>query len=177
VKNEIGRGFISPNLNVAMKNSNGKYIKMLFQDDFLYGDDSLKNTHDFIEQNDVKWLATSFYHTTNGVDMIRPMTPMWNDNIWTGNNTMGCPSVLCIKNEEIIFFDETLNWMMDVEYYKRMYDKFGEPHILNIFTVANKTYLDENFRPIGNISLSSNISNEIKNEEITRVTNKYKKLC
>jgi dTDP-4-dehydrorhamnose reductase len=174
VKNNVGRGFISPNMNSAMKNSNGKYIKMLFQDDFLFDSDSLKNTYDFIlSKGDVKWLATKFYHSTNGIDMIRPMIPRWNDNIWTGNNTIGCPSVICVKNENLIFFDETLNWMMDVEYYKRVYDQFGEPEILDKFTVVNKTYLDENFRPVGNISLSSTMSDSIKNEEIERVKNKY----
>jgi hypothetical protein len=63
--------------------------------------------------------------------------------------------------------------MMDVEYYKRVYDQFGEPEILDKFTVVNKTYLDENFRPVGNISLSSTMSDSIKNEEIERVKNKY----
>ena len=34
--NDRGRGVISPNINEAMKNCKGQWIKILFQDDFLF---------------------------------------------------------------------------------------------------------------------------------------------
>ena len=34
--NDVGRGIISPNINNAMKYCNGEWIKVLFQDDFLF---------------------------------------------------------------------------------------------------------------------------------------------
>ena len=46
--------------------------------------------------------------------------------IWTGNNTMGCPTGMTIKNKNLLFFDEEINWLMDVDYYKRMFDLHGE---------------------------------------------------
>ena len=51
IKNDVGRGVISPNINNAMKECNGKYIKILFQDDFLYDYNSLQIQHDFIINN------------------------------------------------------------------------------------------------------------------------------
>jgi len=42
-RNENGIGIISPNINNAMKNCSGKWIKVLFQDDFLYDKFSLEN--------------------------------------------------------------------------------------------------------------------------------------
>jgi hypothetical protein len=70
----------------------------------------------------------------------RPYHPRWNDRIWTGNNTMGCPSGMTIKNKNLIFFNEQLNWLMDVDYYKRMFDLHGEPEILDEITVVNRTW-------------------------------------
>lgn len=140
IRNDIGRGVISPNLNVALKNCKGKWIKMLFQDDFLYDDDSLDNTHNFIIDNpNTIWLATSFKHTEDGINLYREICPRWNDKMHIGHNSMGCPSVITIKNENILLFNENMNWLMDCEYYKRMYDIYGEPSIMDVFTVVNRT--------------------------------------
>lgn len=165
VKNYKGRGIISPNINNAMRHCNGDWIKVLFQDDLLYDANSLQVQHDFI--NEIKcssWFMTDFYHSTDGHKFERPMTPVWNDLIWTGNNTMGCPSGMTIKNENILFFDETLNWLMDVDYYKSMFDKYGEPEILKNFTVVNRTW--------GN-RLTDTISQDLKDREFKMLRKKY----
>lgn len=142
--NDKGRGYISPNLNVSMKHCNGKWIKILFQDDYLYDNNSLSKTIDFILNNDnMKWFVTEFYHSNDGVNVYRHYIPKWVDNIWTGNNTMGCPSVMTIKNEDLIYFNEEIDWLMDVEYYKRMFDKHGEPNIMNEVTVVNRTNIND----------------------------------
>jgi hypothetical protein len=141
-KNENGRGIISPNINNAMTLCEGKWIKILFQDDFLYDEKSLKIQHNFITTSgdDLKWLMTKFYHSNDGVAFYRLYHPIWNDRIWTGNNTMGCPSGLTLKNENLIFFDEGLNWLMDCDYYQKMFLKYGVPKILNEITVVNRTW-------------------------------------
>ncbi len=138
--NNKGRGYISPNLNVAMKNCDGQWIKILFQDDFLYDENSLKKTYDYINaNNNVKWLATEFYHSNDGINLYLHYIPRWTDNVWTGNNAIGCPSVITVKNKDLLLFEETIDWLMDVEYYKRMYDKHGELGIMNEITVVNRT--------------------------------------
>ena len=54
---------------------------------------------------------------------------------------------------------------MDCEYYKRCYDKFGLPKILNIITVVNR---------VGNHQVSNYVINsEINNRETNYVKNKF----
>jgi glycosyltransferase involved in cell wall biosynthesis len=140
-RNENGRGIISPNINNAMRNCSGQWIKVLFQDDFLYDKFSLENQYKFLNFNpDSKWLMTTFYHSNDGFKFYRFYEPIWNDLVWTGNNTMGCPSGLTLRNEDLIFFDEGLNWLMDCDYYHRLFLKYGEPKILKKITTVNRTW-------------------------------------
>ena len=165
IKNDIGRGVISPNINNAMKECNGKYIKILFQDDFLYDYNSLQIQHDFITNKiNLKWLMTDFYHSNTGTDFYRPYHPVWNDRIWTGNNTMGCPSGMTIKNEDLILFNEELNWLMDVDYYQRMFIKHGEPSILEEMTSVNRTW---------GARLTDTIGQDLKDKEFKMLSKKY----
>jgi dTDP-4-dehydrorhamnose reductase len=142
VKNDVGRGVISPNINNAMSLCNGEWIKVLFQDDFLYNNESLDIQYNFIKNSDknINWLMTKFYHSNDGITFYRLYNPVWNDRIWTGHNTMGCPSGMTIKNNNLIYFDIELNWLMDCDYYQKMFLKYGQPYILNEITVVNRTW-------------------------------------
>lgn len=164
-KNESGRGIISPNINNAMKKCNGKWIKVLFQDDFLYDENSLKIQSEILEDNsNIKWLITTFCHSNDGISYYRLYNPKWNDLIWTGNNTLGNPSNITLKNEDIIFFDENLNWLVDCEYYYRMFIKHGKPTIINELTVVNRTHGG---------GLSNTTPEDLKNKELKILTEKY----
>jgi glycosyltransferase involved in cell wall biosynthesis len=164
-RNENGRGIISPNINNAMRNCSGQWIKVLFQDDFLYDKFSLENQHNFLSFNpDTKWLMTTFYHSNNGFTFYRFYEPVWNDLVWTGNNTMGCPSGLTLKNEDLIFFDEGLNWLMDCDYYHRMFLKYGEPKILKKITSVNRTW---------GARLTDTTTEELKISEFNLLKEKY----
>jgi hypothetical protein len=47
--------------------------------------------------------------------------------------------VLTIKNDSsLLLFDEKLIWLMDCDYYRRCYQKFGKPKILNKISVVNR---------------------------------------
>lgn len=141
VRNEVGRGYISPNLNSAMKLCTGEYIKILFQDDFLYDENSLLTQYEILEANpDIKWLITTFEHSHDGVTFYRHYQPKYSEDIWTGNNTLGNPSNLTVKNEDLMYFDEGLNWLVDCEYYYRMFLKYGKPTIIGPITVVNRTH-------------------------------------
>lgn len=165
LKCEHGRGYISPNLNNALKNSNGKYIKILFQDDFLFNEYALENQFNVLSENpNIKWLITEFEHSNDGFTFYRHYHPSFQKNIWSGNNTLGNPSNLTILNEDLIFFDETLNWLMDCEYYYRLYLKHGYPCILNEITVVNRTHGG---------GLTDNTSNELKQQELEKLTSLY----
>ena len=107
---------------------------------------------------------TKFYHSNDGKSFYRLYNPRWNNMIWTGNNTMGCPTGMTIKNKNLLFFDEEINWLMDVDYYKRMFDLHGEPTILDEITVVNRTW--------GN-RLTDTIPQSLKDKEFEMLKLKY----
>ena len=166
LKNSYRRGGSSPNINNAIKNSNGKWIKLLWQDDFLFNYESLEKlrTH-IINNNTHSWFVTACEHSPDGHTMTRPHHPYWTEDIHLGNNRISSPSVVTIKNEEVLYFDEDLIWLMDVEYYKRMHNIYGEPSYFQTINVVNR---------VRNDGLTQTLSQEIKNKEVTLMRNKYK---
>lgn len=168
LQNSYRRGESSPNINNAIKSCGGKWIKFLFQDDFLYNSYSLENLKTHITNNDNNfWFATACDHSYDGNVMIQPHYPVWTKDIHLGNNRIGAPSNITIKNRDVLYFNEDLIWLMDVEYYKRMYDKYGEPSYFQSMNVVNR---------LRNDGLTTTLSQEIKEKEVTLMQNKYKNL-
>ena len=164
-KNSDGVGKSSSNINNALRYCNGHWIKMIFQDDFLYSNTSLQIIYDNVYMDGgIQWVVTACEHTNNGVTMIRPFYPKWNDKMHLGINTFSSPSVLTIKNEDTICFDERLVNLMDVEYYKRMYDKYGEPHYIMDISVVNRAWSG---------SVTNTLSNDIRQRELNMVIEKH----
>lgn len=165
-RNEIGRGKIAPNINNAIKKSNGLFIKMLFQDDFLYDVDSLKIIRDSILQNkDRHWFITGCVHTDDCVTMYDKMIPRYHERIYAGINTISCPTVLTVKNEKSLpIFDESLNWLVDVEYYKRLYDNYGYPVVIEDVCAVNRN---------AEVRTTNMITEKQKQEETVRVISMY----
>ena len=165
-RNEIGRGVISPNLNNALRNCSGKWIKILFQDDLLFDSNTLKNIKDFIDSDkDMNWMASSFWHTNDGRNLHTRLKPTWpNKPIWAGHNSIGCPSAITIKNEDILHFDDNLNWLMDCDYYQRMFLKNGLPKILDVDTMVNRIVEDR---------LTNTITEQQKISEYEKLKNIY----
>lgn len=158
-------GNSSANINNAFKHANGKLIKVLFQDDFLFDEDSLEITVGNFDTTKHKWLVSRCEHSHDGHTFVRDFKPHYNDNIHLGNNTISSPSVLTILNDNPLLFDENLIWLMDCDYYKRCYIKFGEPKILNAITAVNR---------IGDHQVSNTLATEeIKNNEHKYVIEKY----
>lgn len=127
----------SANTNNGIRHAKGELIKFLFQDDFLLNEYSLKIIDVNFKPED-NWLITACETSFDGVTLIRPFYPMYNDAIHLGNNTISSPSVLTIRNKEPLMFDEKSMWLMDVDYYKRLYDKYGEPKIIDTIAVVNR---------------------------------------
>jgi len=109
---------MAQNTNEGIKLATGDLIKILYQDDYLAHEHVLK---DIIDVFTGHWLCM-------GAD-DNPK-PYWTDDIETGNNKLGSPSALTIKNDNPMLFDENLGYALDCDYYKRMHEKYGEPVIL-----------------------------------------------
>jgi hypothetical protein len=186
IKNTANVGNSSANLNNSIKNASGKWIKILFQDDFLYGKNALNDLQQFIKNNfniysenydengiiqehnynDSGWIVTGSDHTTDGYYLLNPYEPRWSlDAIYKGHNTISSPSVLTFKNEKEnnIYFDEKLIWLMDIDYYYQLYLKYGEPKILKEINAVNRVWLG---------SITASLNEDIKNKELEYFKNK-----
>ena len=170
-KNTEGVGFSSININNAIKKATGKLIKILFLDDFLYSDKSLEEIYKNFDQQKDHWLVTACEHSKDGVTFYRKFFPRYNKRIYLGNNTISSPSVLTVKNENPLLFDEKLTWLMDVDYYKRYYDKYGLPKILNSINVVNRT--GEHQGSGGYKKNDLRETNKLKNDELAYLINKF----
>jgi SAM-dependent methyltransferase len=154
----------SSNINKAMQCATGEFIKIVFQDDFLYHKDSLRIIVDNIKP-ETKWLTTGCEHTTDGKTFIRPFYPVWNDRIREGINTISSPSVITIKNSNILLFDEELLNLMDTDYYYRLKMRYGLPTIVRDLSIVNRVHPD---------SVSSSMVDEsLMKKELAYVEKKY----
>jgi len=79
-------------------------------------------------------------------------------------NTLANPSNLTVKNEDLMFFDEGLNWLVDCEYYYRMFLKYGKPTIIGPVTVVNRTH---------GTGLTDTTPQSLKDKELAMLIEKY----
>lgn len=151
---------MAQNTNEAIKRSTGSLIKILYMDDFFAHDKALQRIWDNFTGG---WLVTSCTHTIDGDDRFNSHRPTFSENIHKVN-TIGSPSVLTIENKDPLLFDETLTWMLDADYYKRLYDRYGLPQICNDINVVIG---------LGEHQATSYLSDELKLEELEYVTQKH----
>lgn len=154
IKNPINRGNSPYNLNKAIENCSGEIIKIMFQDDFFYDDEAFEKIYYCLADSDKKWLLNGCNHTKDhGNSFYWDMIPSFNDNLLMGVNTISSPSVVAFKRDSEIKFDENLVYLMDVDYYYAMRDKYGDPIIYNDILISNR-FPHEN-----------SISNSIENKD------------
>jgi hypothetical protein len=159
-------GSSSANINNAIRKATGTLIKILFQDDFLYDKDSLAHIAAHFDVSRDRWHVTACESTSDGKTFFRPFHPSCHKNIHLGPNTISSPSVVTILNTNPLFFDENLIWYMDCDYYKRYYDTFGSPKILDEILIVNR---------VGAHQVSNTLAtNEVRDREFKYILKKYK---
>lgn len=126
-------GKMAENTNSALQLARGELIKVIFMDDYLAHEDSLWEIVENFSPED-HWLVSGCLHD-NGKVIGNAHIPSM-DGIKYNQNTIGSPSVMTIKNEGKLFFDEMMSWMLDVDYYKRMEELYGPPIILEDLNVV-----------------------------------------
>lgn len=140
-RNTKKRGSSSANINNAMLLATGRLIKILFQDDYLYHERALEDIANTFGNNPTGWLATACIHTYDTKNYFRPFYPVYDDFTVLKKNSISSPSVITLENtsssKEPLLFDEELIWWMDLDFYKRCYDRFGLPKIVNTINVVN----------------------------------------
>ena len=137
--NRQGMRASSANINNAIREAKGEYIKPLFLDDLLYSDYALEMMIDGVKKH--KWLACGCLHYTESIDKVyrphHPSIPQHKENekenmkaLAVGENLIGNPSVTLYRKCEI-FFDDPLKFLTDTDFYYRMYLKYGLPKMIN----------------------------------------------
>ena len=121
-------GSMAENTNKALKASKGDLIKILYQDDYLAHSEALES---IVEAFKGQWLVTGCIHD-DGLSIQRPHLPWYDPE----ENHIGSPSVLTMRNGLDMYFDENLGWLLDLDLYKRLYAKYGEPDTLDDINVV-----------------------------------------
>lgn len=122
---------MSANSNYSMSLCSGEYIKILHCDDLLFSDISLETIVKSLDANpDKYWLVNGFNHTHDGKNFFDERVPTYPDHLLIGNNLMGCPTNVTIRNRNVDYFDLNLSTSMDHEWYHRLRIKYGMPLIL-----------------------------------------------
>jgi glycosyltransferase involved in cell wall biosynthesis len=164
LKNLKDRGNFSSNLNNSIRYASGEVIKLLMQDDYIMDNMLLKSTVQAFDDLSVNWCACGCYSGWNDQD-YHPMIPRYDDNsISRGINTIGSPSVISIRNNEVQFFDEELSWVVDLDYYKKMYSVFGDPCILNSYSIFIQRHSNQ---------LTNTLPDQIKIKEESELRKRY----
>lgn len=161
IKNDKDIGKSGQNLNNSIINSNTENIKIMFQDDFFCKNNALEVITNALEKN-ITWGAVGCLHYENK-KYYRPYIPNWNNNMKIGVNTIGCPSVIFFKKENILF-DDNLIWFLDTEFYWRMYNKNGLPHFINDCMIGIGTHESQITNTL--------ITEELKNNELNYILSK-----
>jgi len=156
-------GKMAENTNSAMSRCRGDFIKILYMDDYLAHEDSLKEVADSLDDSTML-LATGCTHKKNGVSFQDEHHPEYSQDIHRGNNTIGAPSVITVRNRGHLWFDENLSWLLDCDFYKRYYDAYGPPKLLRTVNVV---------LGIGKHQMTQILDEEFKLAEYQYLKNKY----
>lgn len=155
---------MAQNTNNAIRLAHSEIVKILYLDDFLLTEDALTEIVEAFTP-EVKWLVTGCAHTIDGENYERPHYPSYNRDIHLGNNTIGSPSVLTIRKNGCLFFDEKLTWLLDCDLYRRYFDTYGYPKLVNSLGVIIRQ---------GQHQVTHLLSDERKKEEEVYMSKKFK---
>ena len=123
----MDEGKVAHNMNQGIKKATGDIIKILCHDDYLNGPLALEEIANAWKGG---WLVSGCIHNIPEYGLVNPHYPGWNDHIHRGYNTIGGLSVLSFENKEPLLFTEGLDWVVDIDFYKRAFDRYGLPRFL-----------------------------------------------
>lgn len=163
----VQEGSMPVNTNAGIRKAKGELIKILYMDDYFAHKDALKHIVEAFNEKDV-WLATGCLHQHSSPETLEephsPHLPSYAEDMHRGNNTIGSPSVITIRNTGHLLFDEKLSFFLDCDLYKRYHDKYGLPILLPDLNVVIG---------IGDHQTSSYMPVKEKQAEFTYMQKKY----
>ena len=123
----MDEGKVAYNMNQGIKKATGDIIKILCHDDYLNGPQALEEIASAWKGG---WLVSNCVHDTGDGVLVAEHMAGWNDHIHRGFNTIGGLSVLAFENKDPLLFTEGLDWVVDIDFFKRAYLRYGLPRFL-----------------------------------------------
>ena len=120
-------GKVAHNMNCGIKKATGDIIKILCHDDYFNGKNALEEIAHAWRSG---WLVSNCVHDQGDGVLVSEHMAGWNDHIHRGYNTIGGLSVLAFENKDPLLFTEGLDWVVDIDFYKRAFMRYGLPRFL-----------------------------------------------
>lgn len=157
------KGKMAENTNRSMKQADGEILKIMAMDDYFLDKDSLQK---IVSAFKGQWLISSCVHDKGTGQLFNHHKPYYDGLFKEGYNGFGGMSTITVKNENLIFFDENLSWLIDVDFYERMYKKFGLPILMEEPTIVVGLHEGQ---------MSNILTKEYKDSEQDYINKKYEK--
>lgn len=136
-KNEVTKG-TPENWNEAIRYARGEWIKLMHDDDWFVSPDSLG---EFAKAVD-KTPGQSFYYAAyqnvyevSGkkeivrINQFRKRKLEQDPVTLFSSNVIGPPSVTLVKNEQMLWYDDKMIWLVDIDFYIRILTKAAAVYI------------------------------------------------
>jgi len=136
------------NTNNAVRNSDGKIIKPIFQDDFLIDNQAIEKMVGCLNISS-GWIAAGCLHTnTEGKVLERPHIPRWGgmgedksvSSYIARDQVIGCPSIIMFKQHKTLEFNEKVTMLMDYDFYYQLGRLYGTPGILKEYLIGVRVW-------------------------------------
>ena len=116
------------NLNFAVSQCRGDFVRILFQDDLLPTASSLSSSVQVLMDGKAQWAVCAFDHLQDeSGKIVRPMVPRIGWRLRFGVNRVGAPSVVTFRRSAFVQADESLVFLFDCDWYLRMLHANGKP--------------------------------------------------
>jgi GTP:adenosylcobinamide-phosphate guanylyltransferase len=138
---------ISANTNFAISKASYDKIKIIYMDDLCLSNDMVKEFSKALDSHG--WAISHSVRLDAKSIKGRPIVPRWTDEIIKGRNTIGMPSVIGF-NKVDFEFDTNLKTLLDCEFYWRLYQKYGPPHVITKNLIGQRYWDGSTSRKQGN---------------------------
>lgn len=125
-------GRMGETYNACIKKSEGDIIKMMGMDDYFAHPNSLKEIVEAFEAYpDSWWVAAACMHDDEKKGEVWGQhIPKWNEKLWYGWNTVGGFATISLRNKDVPLINEELDWVVDCDWYWRIWQQHGLPRII-----------------------------------------------
>lgn len=131
----VQEGLMAENTNAGLLRARGELIKIIYMDDYFAHPEALQRIVEVFRPEDM-WLATGCLHQSGAEIPHSPHHPEYTQDIHLGNNRIGSPSVITLRNKGVLLFDEKLSFLLDCDLYRRYHDMYGPPRLIKDLNVV-----------------------------------------